>query len=157
VLVIPTGNPWLKDYQPVASAQQRFQMTDLAITAMGLSPKVEVLPVETKRAGNSYTIDTIAELKKIYPDSNFTLVLGSDAANNFDKWHRSEELLKQVKLLVVSRPGSRVTDYDEINIKALNISSTKVRQSISMRESVIELLPAKVVTFIREFGLYGSR
>ena len=132
-------------------------MTDLAITAMGLSPKVEVLPVETKRAGNSYTIDTIAELKKIYPDSNFTLVLGSDAANNFDKWHRSEELLKQVKLLVVSRPGSRVTDYDEINIKALNISSTKVRQSISMRESVIELLPAKVVTFIREFGLYGSR
>ena len=157
MLVIPTGNPWLKDYQPVASAQQRFQMTDLAITAMGLSPKVEVLPVETKRAGNSYTIDTIAELKKIYPDSNFTLVLGSDAANNFDKWHRSEELLKQVKLLVVSRPGSRVTDYDEINIKALNISSTKVRQSISMRESVIELLPAKVVTFIREFGLYGSR
>jgi nicotinate-nucleotide adenylyltransferase len=157
VLVIPTGNPWLKDYQPVASAQQRFQMTDLAITAMGLSPKVEVLPVETKRAGNSYTIDTIAELKKIYPDANFTLVLGSDAANNFDKWHRSEELLKQVKLLVVSRPGSRVTDYDEINIKALNISSTKVRQSISMRESVIELLPAKVVTFIREFGLYGSR
>ena len=132
-------------------------MTDLAITAMGLSPKVEVLPVETKRAGNSYTIDTIAELKKIYPDANFTLVLGSDAANNFDKWHRSEELLKQVKLLVVSRPGSRVTDYDEINIKALNISSTKVRQSISMRESVIELLPAKVVTFIREFGLYGSR
>ncbi len=157
MLVIPTGNPWLKDYQPVASAQQRFQMTDLAITAMGLSPKVEVLPVETKRAGNSYTIDTIAELKKIYPDANFTLVLGSDAANNFDKWHRSEELLKQVKLLVVSRPGSRATDYDEINIKALNISSTKVRQSISMRESVIELLPAKVVTFIREFGLYGSR
>ena len=132
-------------------------MTDLAITAMGLSPKVEVLPVETKRAGNSYTIDTIAELKKLYPDANFTLVLGSDAANNFDKWHRSEELLKQVKLLVVSRPGSRVTDYDEINIKALNISSTKVRQSISKRESVIELLPAKVVTFIREFGLYGSR
>ena len=58
-------------------------MVDLAITAMGLSPKVEVLPVEIKRAGNSYTIDTVAELKKIYPDANFTLVLGSDAANNF--------------------------------------------------------------------------
>ena len=60
-------------------------MVDLAITAMGLSPKVEVLPVEIKRAGNSYTIDTVAELKKIYPDANFTLVLGSDAANNFAK------------------------------------------------------------------------
>jgi nicotinate-nucleotide adenylyltransferase len=132
-------------------------MVDLAITAMGLSPKVEVLPVEIKRAGNSYTIDTVAELKKIYPDANFTLVLGSDAANNFANWHRSEDLLKQVKILVVSRPGSRATDYDEINIKALNISSTAVRESISKRESVSNLLPPKVVTFIREFGLYGSR
>ncbi len=132
-------------------------MVDLAITAMGLSPKVEVLPVEIRRAGNSYTIDTVTELKKIYPDANFTLVLGSDAANNFDKWHRSDELLKQVAVLVVSRPGSRATDYDEINIKALNISSTAVRESISKRESVSNLLPPKVVTFIREFGLYGSR
>ncbi|MFM8190908.1 MAG: nicotinate (nicotinamide) nucleotide adenylyltransferase [Candidatus Nanopelagicus sp.] len=157
VIVIPSGTPWLKENPPVATAEQRFQMTDLAITSMGLSEKVEVLPIEARRAGNSYAIDTVTELKQIYPNTNFTLVLGSDAANNLGKWHRSKELLEQVKVLVIKRPGSQSSEYDEVSIKALDISSTKVRQSIAKRENVSSLLPAKVVTYIREYGLYGSR
>ncbi|MGI9171476.1 MAG: nicotinate-nicotinamide nucleotide adenylyltransferase, partial [Candidatus Nanopelagicus sp.] len=58
VIVIPSGTPWLKENKPVATAEQRFQMTDLAITSMGLSEKVEVSPIEVKRNGNSYAIDT---------------------------------------------------------------------------------------------------
>jgi len=115
-------------------------MTDLAITSMGLAGKVEVLPIEVNRDGNS-----------------FTLVLGTDAAKNLPNWHKSEELLNQVKVMVITRPGTQPSGYEEINIKALDISSTKVRLSISNRENVSNLLPAKVVTFIREFGLYGSR
>ena len=132
-------------------------MVDLAITSMGLSENVEVLPLEVRREGNSYALDTVEELNRIYPNTNFTLVLGSDAAKNLDKWHRAKELQEAVKVLVVKRPGSAASDFDEISIKALDISSTKVRQSIAKRENVSELLPAKVVTFIREFGLYGSR
>ena len=156
-MVIPSGKPWLREIPPVATPEQRFQMADLAITSMGLSEKVEVLPLEVRRAGNSYALDTVKELQVIYPNTNFTLVLGSDAAKNLDKWHRSKDLLAAVKVLVVKRPGSTASDYDEIAIKALDISSTMVRQSISKRENVSSLLPAKVVTFIREFGLYGSR
>ena len=132
-------------------------MADLAITSMGLSERVEVLPIEVNRAGNSYTIDTVNELSIKYPNTNFTLILGSDAAKSIDKWHKSDELLKKVKVLVITRPGSTSSDFDEVNIKALDISSTKVRKSISERENVSNLLPAKVVTFIREYGLYGSR
>ena len=132
-------------------------MADLAVTAMGLSQIAEVLPLETRRAGNSYAIDTVEELQKIYPNTNFTLVLGSDAASKLSNWHRSDELLKIVKVLVVKRPNASPSDYEEISIKALDISSTKVRQSIANRENVSNLLPAKVVTFIREYGLYGSR
>jgi nicotinate-nucleotide adenylyltransferase len=124
---------------------------------MGLSPMVEVLPLEVNREGNSYAIDTVTELQQIYPNTNFTLVLGSDAANNLKNWHRSDELLKMVKVLVIKRPGSVASDYEEISIKALDISSTKVRDSIAKRENVSNFLPAKVVTFIREYGLYGSR
>ena len=155
--MIPSGKPWLKENPPVATAEQRFQMADLAITSMGLSEKVEVLPIEVKRSGNSYALDTVKELRQIYPDSNFTIVLGSDAARNLANWYQSSELLKLVKVLVIKRPGTPASDYDEISIKALDISSTKVRQSIAKRENVSDLLPAKVVTFIREFGLYGSR
>ena len=132
-------------------------MADLAVTSMGLSEKVEVMPIEIRREGNSYAIDTVEELKRIYPNTNFTLVLGSDAAKNLDKWHRSTELQEMVKVLVIKRPGATHSGFDEISIKALDISSTKVRQSIAKRENVSDLLPAKVVTFIREFGLYGSR
>ena len=156
-MVIPSGTPWLKGRQPVVSAKQRFQMADLAVTAMGLSPMVEVLPLEVNREGNSYAIDTVTELQQIYPNTNFTLVLGSDAANNLKNWYRSDELLKMVKVLVIKRPGSVASDYEEISIKALDISSTKVRDSIAKRENVSNFLPAKVVTFIREYGLYGSR
>ena len=105
-MVIPSGNPWLKEQPPVATAEQRFQMADLAVTAMGLSRKVEVLPLETRRAGNSYAIDTVEELNKIYPNTNFTLVLGSDAASKLSNWHRSDELLKIVKVLVIKRPNA---------------------------------------------------
>jgi nicotinate-nucleotide adenylyltransferase len=132
-------------------------MADLAVTSMGLAGKVEVLPIEVNRAGNSYAIDTVEELKKKYSNTNFTLVLGTDAAKNLPNWHKSTDLLKLVKVLVVNRPGNQSSDYEEINIKALDISSTKVRISIANRENVSNLLPAKVVTFIREFGLYGSR
>ena len=141
----------------MATAEQRFQMADLAVTSMGLSEKVEVLPIEVRRGGNSYAIDTVEELKQIYPNTNFTLALGSDAASKLDKWHRSKELLEQVKVLVVKRPGAKPSGYDEISIKALDISSTRVRQSIAKRENISALLPAKVVTYIREYGLYGSR
>ena len=65
--------------------------------------------------------------------------------------------MEAVKILVVKRGGAPVSDFDEISIKALDISSTMVRQSIAKRENVSNLLPAKVVSFIREFGLYGSR
>jgi nicotinate-nucleotide adenylyltransferase len=132
-------------------------MADLAITSMGLSGKVEVLPLEVNRDGDSYTLDTVNELSTKYPNTNFTLILGSDAVKSIGQWHKSTELLQKVKVLVISRPGSAPSDFDEVNIKALDISSTKVRKSISERENVSNLLPAKVVTFIREYGLYGSR
>ncbi len=61
-LVMPSGKPWLKPHTPIASARQRFQMADLAITSMGLSGKVEVLPLEVNRDGDSYTLDTVNEL-----------------------------------------------------------------------------------------------
>ena len=132
-------------------------MADLAITSMGLSGKVEVLPLEVNRDGDSYTLDTVNELSIKYPNTNFTLILGSDAVKSIGQWHKSTELLQKVKVLVINRPGSAPSDFDEVNIKALDISSTNVMKSISERDNVSNLLPAKVVTFVREYGLYGSR
>ena len=69
-------------------------MADLAITSMGLSGKVEVLPLEVNRDGDSYTLDTVNELSIKYPNTNFTLIFGSDAVKSIGQWHKTTELLQ---------------------------------------------------------------
>jgi nicotinate-nucleotide adenylyltransferase len=157
VIVIPTGNPWLKDHTPIASGEQRVAMAQIAVNSLNLDEKVQVSAIEVKRPGPSYAIDTVNELSKIYPDCQFTLVLGSDAATNLSKWHRSEELKKLVDLLVVKRAGVDSSSFDEIEISAPDLSSTQIRDKVANSADISELVTPTVASFIKEHHLYGSR
>ena len=157
VIVIPTGNPWLKDHTPIASGEQRVAMTQIAVNSLGLDEKVQVSAIEVKRPGPSYAIDTVNELFKIYPGSKFTLVLGSDAASNLNKWHRSDELQKLVDLLVVKRAGVNSSSFDEIEISAPDLSSTQIRDKVANSADISEFVIPTVASFIKEHHLYGSR
>lgn len=157
VIVIPTGNPWLKDHAPFATGEQRVAMVQIAVNSLNLGEKVQVSAIEVKRSGPSYAIDTVNELSKIYPDSKFTLVLGSDAASNLSKWHRSDELQKLVEVLVVKRPGVNSSNFTEIEIFAPNLSSTQIRDKVANSADISEFVIPTVASFIREHHLYGSR
>ena len=157
VIVIPTGNPWLKEHTPIASGEQRVAMVQIAVNSLNLDERVQVSAIEVKRPGPSYAIDTVNELSKIYPDCQFTLVLGSDAATNLSKWHRSEELQKLVDLLVVKRAGVDSSSFDEIEISAPDLSSTQIRDKVANSADISELVIPTVASFIREHHLYGSR
>ena len=157
VIVIPTGNPWLKDHTPIASGEQRVAMTQIAVNSLGLDEKVQVSAIEVKRPGPSYAIDTVNELSKIYPGSKLTLVLGSDAASNLNKWHRSDELQKLVDLLVVKRAGVNSSSFDEIEISAPDLSSTQIRDKVANSADISEFVIPTVASFIKEHHLYGSR
>ena len=132
-------------------------MTQIAVNSLGLDQKVQVSAIEVKRPGPSYAIDTINELSKIYPDSNFTLVLGSDAASNLSKWHRSDELQKLVEILVVKRPGVKSNNFAEIEISAPDLSSTQIRDKVANSADISDLVIPTVASFIKEHQLYGSR
>ena len=157
VIVIPTGNPWLKDHTPIASGEQRVAMAQIAINSLDLGEKVQVSAIEVKRSGPSYAIDTVNELSKIYPDCQFTLVLGSDAASNLSKWHRSDELQKLVEVLVVKRPGVTSSSFEEIEISAPDLSSTQIRDKVANSQDISEFVTPTVASFIKEHHLYGSR
>ena len=157
VIVIPTGNPWLKDHTPIASGEQRVAMAQIAINSLDLGEKVQVSAIEVKRSGPSYAIDTVNELSKIYPDCQFTLVLGSDAASNLSKWHRSDELQKFVEVLVVKRPGVKSSSFEEIEISAPDLSSTQIRDKVANSQDISEFVTPTVASFIKEHHLYGSR
>ncbi|CAB4552202.1 unannotated protein [freshwater metagenome] len=132
-------------------------MTQIAVNSLDLGDLVQVSAIEVKRSGPSYAIDTVNELKVIYPDSKFTLVLGSDAAANLSKWHKSDELQKLVDVLVIKRPGVDASNFAEIEISAPDISSTQIRDKVAKAQDISDLVIPTVASFIKEHHLYGSR
>jgi nicotinate-nucleotide adenylyltransferase len=132
-------------------------MVQTAVNSLNLADQVVVSAIEVKRAGPSYAIDTVTELKKIYPQANFTLVLGSDAAKNLHKWHRSDELQKLVEVLVVKRASVPPSDFPESAIDAPEISSTEIRDKVAHSQEISDLVIPTISTFIKEHQLYGSQ
>lgn len=157
VIVIPTGEPWLKAAKPIATGEQRVAMAQTAVNSLNLADQVQVSAIEVKRAGPSYAIDTVNELSKVYPEASFTLVLGSDAAQNLHKWHRSDELQKLVEVLVVKRASVAPSQFPEIQIDAPDISSTAIRDKVAHSQEIAKLVPPTIATFIKEHQLYGSQ
>jgi len=75
-------------------------MTELATSD---NQSFQVLSLEIERSGTSFTIDTIRELKKRYPQDDFYLIIGSDLANGFSSWKSHEDIEKEVKVVVANR------------------------------------------------------
>lgn len=150
ILVIPAGEPRLRENAPSASGAARRTMCQLAINELSpeLRRKVEVNPIEILRMGPSYTIDTVEAVAQAYPEDEIVLIVGSDAAAKLDQWHRVDELLKMVTLEIIARPG--VIAEGARDIDAIDVSATQVRSHTS------ELIPASVNQYIKENNLYVS-
>lgn len=108
VWLIPNAQQPLKG-QPTIAAEQRLAMINLAIEDY---PQLRCVDIEILRGEISYTIDTIAALQKQFPEVSFAWQLGQDALNQFDRWHRWQELIELASWIVVPRPGYR-PDYSE--------------------------------------------
>jgi nicotinate-nucleotide adenylyltransferase len=149
LLVIPAGEPLLRDHTPIATAQQRRTMCQLAMSDLPaeISNKVQVNPIEVLRTGPSYAIDTVEAVAQNFPGASLVLIVGQDAADKLDQWHRIEELRTMVEFVVISRPGFVGNGVD---IGALAVSATTIRQGLSMDVS------SSVATFIRENNLYDN-
>ena len=150
ILLVPAGEPRLRDSQPLASGSQRRTMCQLAVNDLPteIRSKVEVNPIEVLRMGPSYTIDTVEAIKQTYPDDEIVLIVGSDAAERINQWHRVDELLTMVTLEIIERPGYQAASGRDI--AAIDVSATQVRLHQS------DLLPPSVATFIKENNLSVS-
>ena len=107
LLVVPAGEPLLRENAPIATAQQRRSMCQLALADLpaAVASKVQVNPIEVLRMGPSYAIDTVEAVAQNYPDDTIVLVIGQDAAEKLDQWHRIDELRGMVEFLIIGRPG----------------------------------------------------
>jgi nicotinate-nucleotide adenylyltransferase len=149
LLVVPAGEPVLRSQAPHATANQRRAMCQLALADLpdDVASKVQVNPIEVLRVGPSSAIDTVEAVVQTFPDDTIIFVLGQDAADKLDQWHRIEELRTMVEFVVIARPG-----YEGVGIEigALSVAATTIREGLSADVS------SSVATFIRENNLYDN-
>ena len=149
LLVIPAGDPLLRQHAPIATGLQRRTMCQLAMADLpaDVAAKVQVNPIEILRTGPSYAIDTVEAVAQNYPGDTIVLVIGQDAAEKLEQWHRIDELRGMVEFLIIGRPGYVGNGVD---IGALNVAATTIRQGLSAEVS------SSVAAFIRENNLYDN-
>lgn len=161
LLVIPSCIPPHKIAAKLADGQERLEMCRLAF---GCDPRFEVSPMELERGSRSYTVETLRELKALYPDSELYFIVGSDMLESFDKWYLWQEILSLSVLCAASREEGYSPDLSRfgklaerikiITLDPLEVSSTQIRNSAG--EVSPELLDPKVAAYIREHGLYDD-
>lgn len=158
LVVVPSGQPWQKN--PVASKFDRLEMVQIALRDL----PVRISDVEVKREGDSYAIDTVEDIQNEYGPAQIIWIAGSDTLSQLKTWHQIEKLAQLVEFLIVKRPNTNVdttelpkfVNFTEIEIAALDISATQVREAISAKSDTSKLIPAKVAEFIKSKGLYGA-
>ena len=151
ILVIPAGEPLLREAQPVASGADRRAMCVQALADLPaeISIKVEVNPIEILRSGPSYAIDTVDAVAQTYPGDEILMIVGTDAFAKIAQWHRSDELQDMVDFIVIDRP--EFPGDATIDIGALDISATQIRAG------ELDALSPHVATYIKEHNLYASK
>ena len=151
VLMVPAGQPWLRDASPTASPQQRFEMTQLAVSGEKL---LDVSDVDVVRTGPTYTVDTLTDLReKLGSDVTFVLILGADSALSLNRWERAHELQAMCEILVIGRPGENwpedlpdthpASDAMFIEGPMLNVSATDLRARLAAGLVLNPLFAAK--------------
>lgn len=166
IIFIPTGLPPHKDHFNMISGEIRLEMTKIGTET---NKFFQVSDIETKRQGMCYTIDTLKELKSIYPNDQIYFLIGADSLFELPTWKDYEEILRTTKLIVVNRPGGKndliddkIKEYNgafggniiRVESPLIDISSSEIRSRAQDGKSIKYLLPETVERFILENNLY---
>ena len=155
VIFIPTNLPPHKNNGDIIPANHRLKMLRLAVKG---NPLFCVSDIEIRKGGRSYTIDTIKEFSRIYPNDQFYFIIGSDLIKYLNEWKDLKEIIAVVKFIVATRPGFPLKDLPDymttIDIRAVDISAFEIRECIKQNYSFRYLVPGAVRDYIIRKRLY---
>lgn len=158
VIFVPTGQPWQKTDRTVSAAEDRYLMTVIATAS---NPGFSVSRADIDRGGATYTIDTLADLRKQYPDDQLFFITGADALEQILSWRRADEMFELAHFIGVTRPGYHLEDehlprgaVSLVEVPAMAISSTACRVRVADGLPVWYLVPDGVVQYISKRNLY---
>ncbi|MDA8235280.1 MAG: nicotinate-nucleotide adenylyltransferase [Clostridia bacterium] len=167
VIFVPSGHPPHKAGSPVTGAEHRYFMTALAVTS---NPNFEVSKVEIDRVGPSYTVDTIKYfLDQYHGEAEVYFITGVDAIREILTWRKVEDLLELCYFIAATRPGYQLWEMHQrlsvllshqleriktMEVPALAISSTDIRNRVRKGRPIKYLLPELVESYIIKNKLY---
>ena len=155
VHLIPTHRHPLKREGHRASPDDRCQMLHLAVAQ---SARLVVDDRELRRGGASYTVDTLRELRREYPEDALCFLVGEDAASDLSRWHEASELYRLAEIVILTRQGSPSIDGPSgasvVAVPRVPISATQVRSRVAQGNPIADLVPLSVAEYITAKGLY---
>lgn len=167
VLVIPNHMPIYKNRGELLSTDYRREMIQLAIKDYSY---MMFSDIEIKRAGPTYSIDTVRELHKLYPDAELYFIIGGDSLVHFQEWHEYQALLRECRFICAPRQtdtGDGLAEAGNIlcrqvpeariyflSFPVMDISSTEIRAAIHQQQSTAKWLPPAVRAYIDRHHLY---
>ncbi len=156
VIFVPTGNPGNKT--AISSPEHRYLMTVIATAA---NPRFTVSRVDIDRPGITYTIDTLTELSKARPEADLYFISGADAIAQILAWKEVDSIWSLAHFVAVTRPGHQLqlpqvkeARITQLEVPALSISSTDVRNRAAAGKPIWYLVPDGVVQYIAKHKLY---
>ncbi|HLK87766.1 MAG TPA: nicotinate-nucleotide adenylyltransferase [Candidatus Binataceae bacterium] len=180
VYFVPAAVPPHKPAEGLAPAEHRLAMVRLATKG---NRHFMVSDVEIKRAGRSYTIDTVRHFRAtLRAPATLFLMMGADAFADFETWKECDELARLSSIVVHTREASDDGTPPRITLAALQrfgysrkddhyvhssgqtlsfvattvfpVSATLIRDKLRRQQSVRYLMPNEVVDYIQRHGLY---
>jgi nicotinate-nucleotide adenylyltransferase len=174
--LLPAGSPPHRGV-PQATAKQRLDMLHLARQEF---PQLLVDDRETRRAGPSFMVDTLRELRAEFGSRSLSLLIGQDAANHLHSWHQWRQLFELANIVILTRPGAHSQYPRELanqieprsvpgirglhqsgagavlhlEVESIDISASKIKNLIGSGSSPRSMLPAAVLQYISENRLY---
>lgn len=172
VWFIPTGASYMKDAREILPGRERLYMTELAV---GDNACFRCLDVEILRGGNTYSYETVEELRKRWPQDSFFFIAGADCLYTMERWRHPERLLNDCTFVAAIRGDAGMAEMEMkkeelerrfcendnkiilLPFVNLPISSTQIRARIREGHSIRYLVPDKVIAYIEEKEFYREK
>ena len=168
VIFMPAGRPPHKQDQEIISNKDRLAMLRLATEDI---PYFRVSDYELNKQGLSYTFETLSELSRKFPDTEYYFIMGADSVKDMDHWRYPEIILNLAHILAAVRDNTDIQALQAgaqrlrekysarislLGAPELDISSRELRGRIAAGQSIRFMVPEKVRNYIYYYHLYGS-
>lgn len=167
ILFMPSGQSYMKNKKEILDAGKRLKMTELAIAD---NPAFIVSDMEIKRVGNTYTCDTLEQLRQENPQCEYFFIMGADCLFSIEKWKNPQKIFDNCTILAAVRNGVEISVMEarcrelseryQAKVRLLSfpetaISSTDIRQLLADGKSIRYMVPDTVRLYIEKNKFYN--